>query len=109
MAKATANKSAAAAARFAAPENFAGPGLVGDTCVATVVGVEPLPAPPTPAPPCELAPPTPTPETAPEPAPGPLGEPPLPAVAIGWLVTTPLPPEPPAPLPPAPLPVVGVT
>jgi hypothetical protein len=73
MAKAIANKSAAAPTRLAAPENFAGPGLVGDTCVATVVGVEPPPTPPTP--PCELAPPAP-------PAPT-LTGPQLEAVAVG--------------------------
>lgn len=77
MAKATANKSAAAAPRLAAPENFVGPELVGDTSAATVVGVEPPPTPPNP--PCELAPPAP-------PAPtltGPPGEPRLTALAVG--------------------------
>jgi hypothetical protein len=84
MAKATANKSAAAPARLAAPENFAGPGLVVDTCVATVVGVEPPPAPPTPAPPCELEPPVPpAPPALPAPPLEPVPKPPLPAVAVG--------------------------
>ncbi len=102
MAKATANKSAAVPARLAAPENFVGPGLVGDAFVAIVVGFEP-PIPPIPTAPCELVLPPPLSPPAvglelPKPPADPPPKPPIPAVAVGWLATL-LPPEPPAPPP----------